>query len=121
MVALRTLALIEEGVAPAKILMVTFSEKAKEEMALRVKSFAQGRIYSFTEVNIDDIQIETFNSWGQHVLDEYYSLLGFTAKPELVDDITKKISSSSCSAPIGTFLWTIGIPLCRRSPPKAPL
>lgn len=89
-VALRTLALIEEGVAPAKILMVTFSEKAKEEMALRVKSFAQGRIYSFTEVNIDDIQIETFNSWGQHVLDEYYSLLGFTAKPELVDDITKK-------------------------------
>lgn len=89
-VALRTLALIEAGADPSKILMVTFSEKAKQEMAIRVKSFAQGSIYSHNKIDADSVQIETFNSWGQHMLDKYFSLLGFSAQPSLVDDVTKK-------------------------------
>lgn len=89
-VALRTLALIEAGADPSKILMVTFSEKAKAEMEARVKGFAKGKIYSHTPINVAPVQIETFNSWGQHMLDEYFPLLGFTAKPTLIDDVTKK-------------------------------
>jgi len=89
-VALRTLALIEAGADPSKILMVTFSEKAKSEMEARVKGFAQGGIYACNRINVDAVQIETFNSWGQHMLDEYFALLGFSAKPTLVDDVTKK-------------------------------
>lgn len=89
-VALRTLALIEDGAAPEKILMVTFSEKAKAEMESRVKGFAKGNIYSFNHVDVDKVQVETFNSWGQHMLDEYYHLLGFTMQPSLVDDVVKK-------------------------------
>lgn len=43
-VTLRTLGLIEEGTNPSNILMVTFSEKAKEEMFLRLRSFAEGKV-----------------------------------------------------------------------------
>lgn len=89
-VALRTLSLIEEGCDPSKILMVTFSEKAKEEMAIRLKGFAQGEMMKYSDLDIDNVQIETFNSWGQHILDKYYSLLGFSEQPQIVDDIVKK-------------------------------
>ena len=89
-VTLRTLGLLEEGVDPTKILMVTFSEKAKEEMSTRLQSFASGKIVEGLNLDVKKVQVETFNSWGQHVLDDNYSLLGFTQKPSLVDDISKK-------------------------------
>lgn len=89
-VTLRTLGLIEEGTDPAKILMVTFSEKAKTEMYLRLRSFAEGKIMEGVELDVNKVRVETFNSWGQHVLDENYALLGFTKQPSLVDEISKK-------------------------------
>jgi len=89
-VALRTLSLIENGADPSKILMVTFSEKAKNEMALRLKGFAQGEMMKYSDLNIDDVQIETFNSWGQHILEKHFAVLGFSAQPEIIDDIVKK-------------------------------
>jgi len=89
-VTLRTLNLLEEGTDPAKILMVTFSEKAKEEMYLRLRSFAEGEILEGVSLDIDKIKVETFNSWGQHVLNDNYALLGFTKEPVLVDEISKK-------------------------------
>lgn len=89
-VTLRTLALLEEGVDPSKILMVTFSEKAKEEMAIRLQSFADGKIMEGADLDVKKVQVETFNSWGQHVLNDNYALLGFTQQPSLVDDISKK-------------------------------
>jgi len=89
-VALRTISLLEEGADPEKILMVTFSEKAKEEMSIRLKSFAHGQIMEGVTLDVDKVQVETFNSWGQHLLDKYYSLLGFSCQPSLVDDVQKK-------------------------------
>ena len=44
----------------------------------------------FEDLNVSDVQIETFNSWGQHILDKYYATLGFSDKPTLIDDVTKK-------------------------------
>ena len=89
-VTLRTLGLLENGVDPESILMVTFSEKAKEEMAIRLKSFAQGSMLKDLGLEVDKVGVETFNSWGQHMLDQYFSLLGFTQKPTLVDEIVKR-------------------------------
>lgn len=89
-VTLRTLGLLEDGTDPSKILMVTFSEKAKEEMALRLRSFAEGKIMEGTNLDVKNVQVETFNSWGQKVLNDNYTLLGFTGQPTLVDDISKK-------------------------------
>jgi len=89
-VTLRTLGLLESGVAPESILMVTFSEKAKQEMEKRLKSFAQGFIMKDLELDVDDVNVETFNSWGQHLLNQHYALLGFTQPPVLVDEIAKR-------------------------------
>lgn len=89
-VTLRTLSLLEEDVDPAKILMVTFSEKAKSEMAIRLHSFAEGKMLAGANLDISKVQVETFNSWGQHILDQYFGLLGFTNRPTLVDDVQKK-------------------------------
>lgn len=89
-VALRTLALIEKGAKGESILMVTFSAKGTEEMAIRLKSFVHGKMMAGADVDISKVQIQTFNSWGQHVLDENFALLGFSARPTLVDDIAKK-------------------------------
>lgn len=89
-VALRTAALLEEGEDPESILMLTFSEKAKTEMSVRLKAFAKGDVLKGTELPVDKVIIETFNSWGQHLLDKYYSLIGFSAPPKVIDDIQKK-------------------------------
>lgn len=90
-VALRTLGLIEDGTAPEEILMVTFSEKARSEMAQRIQMFAQGQMMSGAELHdLERIAIETYNSWGQKLLNEHFALLGFTQAPVIVDDVQKK-------------------------------
>lgn len=89
-VTLRTLGLIEEGCDPSKILMVTFSEKARNEMYERLRSYADSKMMEGTNLDVKKVKVETFNSWGQHVLNDNYALLGFTGQPTLIDDIAKK-------------------------------
>jgi len=89
-VTLRTIALIEEGADPEKILMVTFTDKAKNEMKQRLKAYAEGDTLKAENLPVDKVNIETFNSWGQKIIEQYYDKLGFTAPPVLVDDIIKK-------------------------------
>ena len=89
-VTLRTLALIEEGADPAKILMVTFTDKAKGEMKQRLKAYAEGDTLVGEKLPIDQVAVETFNSWGQKIVEQYHTSLGFTSPPSLVDDVVKK-------------------------------
>ena len=89
-ITLRTLRLLEEGANPEKILMMTFTEKAKAEMKNRLKAYAKGSTFGPEALGVDKIEVETFNSWGQKILDENYSKLGFSEKPQLIDDVVKK-------------------------------
>lgn len=89
-VTLRTIALIEEGADPEKILMVTFTDKAKNEMKQRLKAYAEGDALKAENLPVEKVQIETFNSWGQKTIEQYYDKLGFTVSPVLVDDVIKK-------------------------------
>lgn len=89
-ITLRTIRLLEDGTDPKKILMMTFTDKAKIEMKDRLHSYSIGKIFSQAGINVDDIRVETFNSWGQSLLDEFYKDLGFTEKPILIDDVAKK-------------------------------
>lgn len=89
-VTLRTIALIEEGADPEKILMVTFTDKAKNEMKQRLKAYAEGDALKAEKLPVAKVNIETFNSWGQKIIEQYYDKLGFTASPVLVDDVIKK-------------------------------
>lgn len=89
-VTLRTLRLIEEGCKEDEILMVTFTDKACAEMRSRLRRYAKGRIMASLDIDTDKIHVETFNSFGQKLLDAYYKELGFTDPPVLVDEILKK-------------------------------
>lgn len=89
-VTLRTLRLIEDGTDPDKILMITFTDKAAMEMKRRLQEYASGSILAGEALPVDKVVIGTFNSWGQMLLDQHYKVLGFTSRPELVDDIAKK-------------------------------
>ncbi len=89
-VALRTASILEEGDDPQSILMLTFSEKAKGEMRTRLKEFAVGNILKDERLPVEKVNIETFNSWGQKLLDENFKLLGFSAAPTVIDDIQRK-------------------------------
>ena len=65
----RIATLIEDGVSPANILAITFTNKAAKEMKDRVKSL----------VGIDAyyIQISTFHSLGLKIIKENYEFLGY--------------------------------------------
>lgn len=89
-VVLRTLRLIEEGCDPSHILMITFTEKAKEEMKSRLRRYAKGAALKDVGIDADKIVVETFNSFGQRLLEAHYAKLGFTDVPGLVDEIAKK-------------------------------
>lgn len=89
-ITLRSISLIEEGVDPSHILMLTFTDKAAGEMKARLQAYARGTALSDEELDVDSIEVATFNSWGQHMLDKYFSELGFRKKPELIDDVVKK-------------------------------
>ena len=75
--------------------MVTFTDKAKNEMKQRLKAYAEGDALKAENLPVEKVQIETFNSWGQKTIEQYYDKLGFTVSPVLVDDVIKKILSYS--------------------------
>jgi superfamily I DNA/RNA helicase len=50
-----------KSVNPKKILAITFTRKAKDEMISRLSS-----------LNVDGVWVETFNSFGEKVLNEYW-------------------------------------------------
>ena len=89
-VTLRTLRLIKEGCKPEEILMITFTDKACGEMRSRLRRYANGSTLKDLNIDTDKIVVRTFNSFGQDLLDEHYSKLGFTEPPQLVDEILKK-------------------------------
>lgn len=89
-VTLRTLRLIEEGCKEEEILMITFTDKACGEMRSRLRRYAKGASLASLNIDTDKINVETFNSFGQKLLDTHYAKLGFTEAPQLVDEIMKK-------------------------------
>lgn len=88
-IALRTLSLLEESSDPEKVLMITFTEKAKTEMLNKVKGYEKA-FYEGWDFNVEDLNIETFNSWGHKIVAMHHQLLGFSAEPMVVDDLTKR-------------------------------
>ena len=73
----RVARLVEEGVAPEAILLLTFTRRAAEEMLLRAATLLDGRCERITG--------GTFHSFANTVLRRYASLLGFAHAFTILD------------------------------------
>lgn len=75
----RVLWLLSQKVKPENILILTFSNKAANELRQRVKRFAP-------EAS-ETIRVETFHSFGLELLRKYGTEIGLSAKPEILDPV----------------------------------
>lgn len=84
--ALRTAYLLDEGVEPEKICLLTFTITGAEEMTDRIKLYAEDLGY---EGDVSKITSTTFNSFGYEIVRDNYMELGYGAPPTLIDDIDR--------------------------------
>lgn len=75
----RVLYLLNCGVNPERILILTFSNKAAEELRQRVKRFAPEASAL--------IRVETFHSFGLELLRKYGTKINLLAKPTVLDPV----------------------------------
>ncbi|MGQ0542886.1 MAG: UvrD-helicase domain-containing protein, partial [Blastocatellia bacterium] len=75
----RALHLIASGVRPDNILVLTFSNKAAEEL--------RTRLHRFAPESAGRLSIETFHSFGLELLRKYGTKLGLSEKPEILDPV----------------------------------
>ena len=88
-IALRTLSLLEEDESPEKVLMITFTDKARREMYNKINGYEQV-FYKGWGFDTKKINIETFNSWGQKLISANFDKLGYSSSPTIIEDITKR-------------------------------
>lgn len=85
-VALRVNELILNGCDPKDILMTTFTNKGAQEMRDKVRFWLKKE---GQEISEKDLNITTFNSWGDKIIKENYKELGFNKEPQLIDKVKK--------------------------------
>lgn len=85
-IALRTATLINKGVKPENILLITFTNAGAEEMRTRIKLLLED---FGIEADTDNMYILTFNAFGDLILKAEYAKLGFTAEPKVIDDVER--------------------------------
>lgn len=86
-VALRTAYMISEGVDPASMLLITFTHAGADEMKERI-------MFYMDDLGIDtegmNLNVTTFNAFGNSIIVSEYKRLGFSKAPRLIDDIERK-------------------------------
>lgn len=88
-VALRTVVLLANGVAPETIFLVTFSNAGAEEMRTRIKAI--GANFGIAPEVVDAVRIMTFNAFGQDIIKKEYDSFGFPSEPKVIDDEERSI------------------------------
>lgn len=82
-VAMRNVALLQSGVEPKNILNITFTNAGADEMRERIKRYA---VFSGITEDLSDLRCQTFNSFCQDIINDYYADLGYTAPPRPVPE-----------------------------------
>ncbi|EQC1535544.1 UvrD-helicase domain-containing protein [Clostridium botulinum] len=91
---LRAIELFKKGYSPRDILMITFTNKGCEELKEKIIYWLS--YYGIKGIYPRDLNIFTFNSFGDNVISKEWNKLGFTEKPQLatmidINDIIKEL------------------------------
>lgn len=84
--SLRVAELIQEGVKPEDILLITYTNKGAQEMREKIS-------YWLKETDTKDVsnrmEILTFNAWGDKVIQNEFTILGFEIPPRLAEKVER--------------------------------
>src|SRR6184192_4763955 len=83
--------LVEQGAAPDQILTVTFSERAAEELRVRITNELSSRRPDLGARGLDGAWIMTFHSVCARLLDEYAYLVGAAREMRVLDETGQRL------------------------------
>jgi ATP-dependent DNA helicase UvrD/PcrA len=83
--------LVEQGAAPDRILAVTFSDRAAEELRLRITNELTARRPDLGPQALDGAWIGTFHSVCARLLDEFAYLVGAPREMRVLDETGQKL------------------------------
>lgn len=79
----RVINLLQKGYCePKDFLLITFTEKGCNELKEKLNSFMKTNLM---DMDVNEFNIHTFNSFGAKVISENYEALGFSKEPQLID------------------------------------
>lgn len=78
----RVLKLLEKGRKEENILLITFTNQAAEEMKNKIKGINP-------DIDLDKINIMTFNGFGMWLIKKYYKRIGYKKQPRLISKVEK--------------------------------
>lgn len=84
--ALRIAYMLDDGILPEDICMLTFTDTGAKEMTERVKIYCDDLE---CDADVSKLTSTTFNAFGDRIVKENYKEFGFTDKPRLIDDIER--------------------------------
>lgn len=84
-VVMRTIELFKKGYKPKDILMITFTNKGAEELKEKISYWLN--FYKIKGIKVNDLNIFTFNSFGENIISKEWSKLEFTQEPQLATTI----------------------------------
>lgn len=86
--ALRVVTLMMNGVSPKDICTITFTNTGAEEMKTRIQLYNED---FGTGEDVSELTCTTFNAFGDSIVKQEYTTLGFTREPRLIDDIERSV------------------------------
>lgn len=84
--AYRIMNLLKSGADPAKIGCFTFTNAGAGEMKDRISGFCE---LAGIDADLEKMTISTIHSFGDSLLKKYYSILGYSKPPVLINEIQK--------------------------------
>ena len=87
-IVIRVISLLNKGVLPEEILLITFTNVGAKEIRERIRLYAEDDGIA-DEVDIDKIMIMTFNAFGYEIIKNEYKKLGLPEAPIMVEDVDR--------------------------------